>query len=54
MRKQMANFMDKHFLMCLTKFKCGFRKSYSTHQCLTALIEKWKSAVDSGKSFRAL
>ena len=46
----MATFMDKYFF----KLQCGFRKGYSTQQCLTALIEKWKSTVDSGKSFRAL
>ena len=36
-----------------SKFKCGFRKGYSTQQCLLALIEKWKSAVDKDKSFCA-
>ena len=46
----MATFMDKYF----SKFQCGFRKSYSTQQCLIALIEKWKSTVDSGKPFGAL
>ena len=50
MYKQMATFMDKYF----SNFQCGFRKSYSTQQCLIALIEKRKSAVDSGKSFGAL
>ena len=37
-----------------SKFQCGFRKGYSTQQCLLALIEKWKSEVDKGKSFGAL
>ena len=46
----MATFTDKYF----SKFQCGFRKGYSTQQCLLALMEKWKSAVDSGKSFGAL
>ena len=50
MYKQMATFMNKYFF----KFQCGFRKWYSTQQCLIALIEKWKSAVDSGKSFGVL
>ena len=50
MYKQMATFMDKYF----SNFQCGFRKSYSTQQCLIALIEKRKSAVDSAKSFGAL
>ena len=29
-------------------------KGYITQQCLTAVIVKWKSAVDSGKSFGVL
>ena len=50
MYKQMDTFMDKYF----SKFQCGFRKGYSTQQCLIALIKKCKNAVDSGKSFGAL
>ena len=42
--------MDNFF----SKFQCGFRKGCSTQQCLLALIEKWKSAFDKGKSFGAL
>ena len=42
--------MDNFF----SKFQCGFRKAYSTQQCLLPLIEKWKSAVDKDKSFGAL
>ena len=42
--------MEKFF----SKFQCGFKKGYSTQQCLIALIEKWKSATDKGKSFEAL
>ena len=41
--------MESYF----SKFQCGFRKDYSTQQCLSALIGKWKSATDKGKSFRA-
>ena len=37
-----------------SKVQCGFRKGYSTQQCLIASIEKWKSATDKGKSFGAL
>ena len=48
--KQIGTYMDNFF----SKFQCGFRKGYSTQQCLLALIEKWKSAVDKGKSFGAL
>ena len=38
----------------LSKYQCGFRKSYGTQHCLLATLKKWKSAVDKGKSFRAL
>ena len=50
MFKQIRDFMENFF----TKFQCAFRKGYSTQQCLIALIEKWKSATDKGKSFGAL
>ena len=42
--------MDPYF----SKFQCGFRKGDSTQQCLIAFIEKWKSAIDQGKSFGAV
>ena len=48
--KQIGTFMDNFF----SKFQCGFRKGYGTQQYLLALIEKWKSVVDKGKSFGAL
>ena len=38
----------------MSKQQCGFRKGYSTQQCLLALLEKWKRAVDSGQMFGAL
>ena len=50
MFKQIGDFMENYF----SKFQCGFRKGYSTQQCLIALVEKWKSATDKGKSFGAL
>ena len=37
-----------------SKFQCGFRKGYNMQQCLIPLIEKWKSAIDKGKSFGGL
>ena len=49
MFKQIGDFMENYF----SKFQCGFRKSYSTQQCLIALIEKCKAATDKGKSFGA-
>ena len=48
--KQIGDFMENYF----SKLQCGFRKGYSTQQCLTALKEKWKSATDKGKSFGEL
>ena len=50
MFKQIGEYMDPFF----SKFQCGFKKGFSAQQCLIALIEKWKSAVDKGKSFGAL
>ena len=38
----------------LSKEQCDFRESYSTQQCLLALLEKWKEAVDSNQMFGAL
>ena len=38
----------------MSKQQCGFRKGYRTQQCLLALLEKWKRAVDSGQIFGAL
>ena len=35
----------------LSKYQCGLRKCYSTQYCLLAILEKWKSAVDTGRSF---
>ena len=46
----MATFMDEYS----SKFQCGFRRGYSTQQCLISMIKKWKNVVDSGKSFGAL
>ena len=50
MFKQIGDFIENFF----SKFQCGFGKSYSTQECLIALIEKWKSATDKGTSFGAL
>ena len=41
--KQMATVVYEHF----SKFQSGSRKRYNIPQCLIALIEKWKSVVDS-------
>ena len=38
----------------LSRHQCGFRKGYSTQQCLFTILEKWRSAVDNEKTFGAL
>ena len=38
----------------LSKYKCDFRKGYSTQYRLLDMLEKWKSAAGKGKSFGAL
>ena len=30
----------------LSPYLCGFRKGYSTQQCLIIMIERWKKALD--------
>ena len=46
--------ISKYFETRFSKFQCGFRKGYSTQDCLLAMIEKWKTAVDNGGFFAAL
>ena len=50
MFKQMSSFFDDIF----SKYQYGFRKGFSTQQCLLALLEKWKRSIDRGKVFGAL
>ena len=38
----------------LSKFQCGFRKSYGTQHCLLLMLEIWKEATDNNKAFGAL
>ena len=38
----------------MSKQQCGFQKGYSTQQWLLALLEIWKTAVDSGQIFGVL
>ena len=38
----------------MSKQQCGFRKGYSTQQCILAFLEKWKQVVDSVQMFGAL
>ena len=46
--------MSAYFDEIFSKYQYGFRKGYSSQQCLLALLEKWKAAVDKGKVFGAL
>ena len=50
MFKQISSFFDYIF----SKYQYGFRKGFSTQQCLLALLEKWKRSIDRGKVFGAL
>ena len=46
----MSSFFDNIFL----KYHYGFRKGFSTQQCLLALLEKRRRSIDRGKVFGAL
>ena len=50
MFKQLPRFFDDIF----SKYQNGFRKGFSTQQCLLALLGKWKPSIDRGKVFGAL
>ena len=46
--------LSNHFDNILSKFHCGFRKSYSPQHCLFLLIDKWNKTNDNNKVFGAL
>ena len=48
--KQITMFIDP----LPSKFQYGFRKGYGAQDCLLAMLQHWKSAVDKGKVFGAL
>ena len=50
MFRQINEYMD----VFLSRHQCGFRKGYSTQQCLLTMLGKWRSAVDNKKTFGAL
>ena len=52
--KQIFKQMSQFFENILSKYQCGFRKGFSTQNCLLAMLEKWKRSVDNGKGFGAL
>ena len=41
--QQLHTFCDK----ILSKYQCGFRKHFSSQQCLILMLEKWKQTLDS-------
>ena len=50
MHKQIA----EYFETVLSKFQCGFRKRYSTKDCLLALVENCNKTLDQGNEYGAL
>ena len=40
--------------MFLSRHQCGFKRGYSTQQCLLPMLVKWKSTVDNKKNIWAL
>ena len=48
--KQISSFFYDRF----SKYQYGFRKGFSTQQCLLVLLEKWMRSIDRGKVFGAL
>ena len=50
MYKQISEFFEN----ILSKYQCGFRKGFSSQQCLLAMLEKWRKSLDRGGSFGAL
>ena len=46
--------LSKYFDKILSKFQFGFRKGFSTQQCLLAMIEKLRKSLDKGGASAAL
>ena len=38
----------KYFDKIFSKFQCGFRKGFSTQNCLLYMTENWKEFLDQG------
>ena len=47
---QISSYIEKY----LSPYLCGFRKGYSTQNCLALMIDRWQKAIDSGKLTGAL
>ena len=52
--RPLFNQMSLYFDQILSDYQCGFRKGFNPQHCLIAMIEKWRSSNDEGKSFGAL
>ena len=50
MNKQISEYFETVF----SKFQCGFRKGYSTQDCLLAMVENCKKALDQGNEYGTL
>ena len=46
--------ISEYFETVLSKFQCGFRKECSTQDCLLAMVENCKKALDQGNEYGAL
>ena len=46
--------MSKYFDPILSKYHFGFRKGYSTQQCLLIIIGKWRTSLDQNGTCAAL
>ena len=52
--KYMLEEVSPFFENIFSKYQCGFRKGFSTQQCLLAMLKKWKKSVDKSNIFGAL
>ena len=48
--KSMYEEINQYMSDKLSPFLCGFRKGYSTQDCLLVMLEKWKKALDKKTS----
>ena len=46
--------ISEYFETVSSKFQCGFRKAYSTQDCLLAMVENCKKALDQENEYGAL
>ena len=46
--------ISEYFEIVLSKFQCGFRKGYITQDCLLAMVENCKKALNQGNEYGAL